>query len=158
MEEQVEKKTRRAKEAIIIPGAENMTPEELRKAKHNEKVRRYKSRQRGVDPGTEKKTGQELRVIDSAELMAMTADTRNLMMMVMNRKLQEVYADPDQLAKLNITSLATAFGILVDKHNMMNGMATENIAIHHKIDINMTSTDALEELSKMRATYAESNS
>ena len=101
---------------------------------------------------------QEIRIIDNSELVALTADTRNLMMMVLNEKAKSLLGDPEELKKLNMTSIATAFGILVDKHNIMNGMATENIAIHHKIDINMSSDKALEELNKMREKYAESNS
>lgn len=152
-----EKKERRKQVPIVIPGAENMTPEELKKAKHNEKMRRYLARRDGREPGEIKKTGQELRIIDSTELVEMSRDTRNLGMMVLNKKLQELYIDPEQLAKINIATLATAFGILFDKHQLMNGLSTENIAVHTKIDINMTSDKALEELNRMREQYAESN-
>ena len=150
-------KARQPKVPIVIPGAENMTKEELDRAKHNEKMRRYTARQRGTDPGAEKKTGQEIRIIDNKELIDMSKDTRNLAMMVLNKKLLDLYDDPEQLAKINIATLATAFGIMFDKHQLMHGLSTENVAIQHKIDINMTSDKALEELNKMREQYAEGN-
>lgn len=143
---------------IVIPGAEFMTPDELRKAKHAEKMRRYMARRSGGnEPGAKKKTGQEVRIISNQELMDLSRDSRNLAMQVVNKKLLALDNDPEQLAKINIATLATAFGILFDKHQLMNGLATENVAIHQKIDINMSSDKALEELNKMREKYAESN-
>lgn len=171
---------------IPVPGEENMTPEELKKERLRLKMLRYREkkrlekRQKEADdekerlkkeiadgkydkkedyvPRLVRLSKQEIRIIDNSELVALTADTRNLMMMVLNEKAKSLLGDPEELKKLNMTSIATAFGILVDKHNIMNGMATENIAIHHKIDINMSSDKALEELNKMREKYAESNS
>ena len=146
---------RRPKVKIEIPGAEFMTPEELAKAKHNEKVRRYKLRARGVeDPGVFKKTKQELKKLDMHELVELSKDTRNLTLQILNKKLVQLDSDPDELAKVNLTTLATAFGIMFDKTQLMSGLATENIAIQAKIDITMSSDKALEELNKMREQYA----
>lgn len=164
--------TKRSKpEPIVIEGAELMTPDELRKAKHAEKMRRYNARKR--DEKAKKKaeagvkevykpkviplTKQEIRKIDNAALVELSTDTRNAMMQVLEAKVFQLYNDPEQLAKVNLATLATAFGILFDKTQLMNGLATENIAIQAKIDINMSSDKALEELNKMREQYAESN-
>lgn len=151
-------KARRPKVPIVIPGAEHMTPEELKKAKHAEKMRRYLARKSGSDPGDIKKTKEEVMVMSNQELMELSKDSRNLAMRVINKKLVALDTDPEQLAKINIATLATAFGILFDKHQLMNGLATENVAIHQKIDINMSSDKAMEELNKMREKYAEQNS
>ncbi len=159
METPAENKTKTPKVKIVIPGAEHMTPEELKKAKHAEKMRRYMAKKRGkergeiVDPGAEKKTGQEIRIMSNQELVDMSKDSRNLAMEVINMKLLDLKNDPEQLAKMNLATLATAFGILFDKSRLMEGLTTENIAIHQKVDINMTSDKALEELNKIRERY-----
>lgn len=147
-------KKRRPKVPIIIPNAENLTPEELKKAKHAEKQRRNMARTTGgTDPGDKKKTGQEIRKIDTKELVELAKDTRNLAIQTLNKKLLEIYADPAQMQKINLATLATTFGIMFDKTQLMNGLATENIAIQAKIDVNISSDEALKELNKMRERF-----
>lgn len=141
---------------IVIPNADEMTPEELAKAKHNEKIRRYRQRSQGKEV-EEFKSKQEVRKIDTAELVELSKDTRNLAVQTLNRKLIDLNNDPDALNKVNLATLATVFGILFDKTQLMNGLATENIAITAKIDVNMNSDKALEELNRMREKYAEQN-
>ena len=133
-----------------------MTKEELAKAKNNESQRRQMARRRGKEPAVVT-TKQGLRKIDTEEMVELSKDTRNLAIQTLNKKLLEVYVDEDQLAKVNLATLATVFGILFDKSQLMNGLATENIAIQAKIDINMNSDTALQELNKMREKYAEQN-
>lgn len=157
MEVQVEKKERRAKVPIVIPGAENMTPEELKKAKHNEKMRRYLARKDGREPGDIKKTGQEVRILSNKDLIDLTADSRNTAIEAINLKLKQLVSNPEALEKINLVTLTTAFGTLFDKGQLMNGLATSNVSVHAKIDINMSSNEALEQLNKIREQYAESN-
>lgn len=153
-----EKKARAQSVPIVIPGAEFMSKEELDKAKHNEKMRRYMARKRDSKLQTPAKiTNQEVRVMSNKELMDLSRDSRNLAMGVLNKKLVSLDNNPEELAKINIATLATAFGILFDKHQLMNGLSTENIAIHKKIDVNMTSDEAVKELNKMREKYAGDN-
>lgn len=143
-------------EKIVIPGAEFMTKEELAKAKDNESQRRLMARRRGKEP-LAVTTKNELRKIDTEEMVELSKDTRNLAIQTLNKKLLEVYGDEAQLNKVNLATLATVFGILFDKSQLMNGLATENIAIQAKIDINMNSDTALVELNKMREKYAQQN-
>lgn len=143
-------------EPIIIPGAEFMSKEELAKAKKNESQRRLMARRRGHEP-TVPTTKAELRKIDTQQMVELSKDTRNLAVQILNQKLVQMQSDPEALSKTSIKDLATVFGILVDKSQLLNGLATSNIAIQAKIDINMTSDKALEELNKMREKYAESN-
>lgn len=143
-------------EPIIIPGAEFMSKEELRKAKQNESQRRLMARRSGVEP-VKPTTKQELRKIDTQQMVELSKDTRNLAVQILNQKLLSMQTDADALAKTSIKDLATVFGILVDKAQLLNGLATSNVAIHAKIDINMSSDKALEELNRMREKYAESN-
>lgn len=149
-------KQRRPKVPIIIPGAEFMSKEELERAKRNESMRRLMARRRGGEP-KELKTKQEIRKIDTQEMVELSKDTRNLAIQTLNKKLIELYNNPDELNKINLAQLATVFGILFDKSQLLNGLATENIAIHAKIDVNMSSDKAMEALSKMREKYQEDN-
>ncbi len=128
--------------------------EEIDRQKHNEKMRRQMMRVRGVEPLVQVPS-QELRKIDSKEMVEMSQDTRNVALQTLNKKLIELYTDEEALSKVNLATLATVFGILFDKTQLMRGLATENIAIQAKIDINMTSDDALKELNKMRESYNE---
>ena len=170
--------TKRAhKKPIIIPGAKDMTEDELRKAKANERMRRYNARRREkkeleelheykkakavrieeYKPRVVSLTGQQLRELDNKGMVELSASTRNNILQVLEMKVSQLYEDPDELKKVNLATLATAFGIMFDKNQLMNGLATENIAIQAKIDINMTSDMALAELNKMREEYAERN-
>lgn len=148
---------RRPRVPIIIPNEEALTPEEVEKQKHAEKQRRNMARSRGTDPGDKKKTGQELKKLETGEMIAMAKDTRNIVLQTLNKKIAELYNDPEALAKVNLATLATTFGIMFDKGQLMDGMATQNIAISQKIDITMTSDMTIAELNKMREGYTEEN-
>lgn len=158
-------KSPRPRVPIIIPNAELLSPEELKKAKHAEKMRRYMARKRAeakpdadiADPGAVKKTGQEIRKIDTKELVELSKDTRNLAIQTLSKKLMEIYEDPVAMSKINLATLATTFGILFDKTQLMNGLSTENISIQAKIDVNMTSDKAIEELNRIREGFQDEN-
>ena len=141
---------------IVIPNAELLSPEELAKARHAEKMRRYMARRRGNEP-TEKYGKMELKKIGAEQMIELAQDTRNLAIQTLNNKLIEVNANPEQMAKVSLKDLATVFGILYDKSRLMEGQTTENIAIHAKIDINMSADKAIEELNKMREQFNEDN-
>lgn len=174
------------KSTIIIPGQENMTKEEITKYRHNEKMRRYNARKRKEKQEAEARAAseklikevaegkyntkelyipktnvplskQEMRLLDNKAMVELSANTRNNILQVLEMKVSQLYEDPDELKKVNLATLATAFGIMFDKNQLMHGLATENIAIQAKIDINMTSDMALAELNKMREEYAERN-
>lgn len=141
---------------IVIPGAEFMTKEELAKAKKNESQRRLMARRRGGEP-VEKLTKQEIRKLETAEMVELAKDTRNLAVQALNKMLLLLNTDDEMLKKMNPTQIATVFGIMFDKARLAEGMSTENIAIQAKIDINMSSDKALEELNKMREKFSEMN-
>lgn len=142
---------------IIIPNADELTPEQLKKAKHAEKMRRYMKRRKGetVVAKRDTETYLTMQKLNDQEMVEISKDTRNLAIQTLNKKLIDLNMDPEQMAKVNLATLATVFGILFDKSQLMNGLATENISIHAKIDVNMSSDKALEELNKMREGYAE---
>ena len=139
---------------IIIPNAENLPPEEIKRLKHNEKIRRYEQRKKGKDV-TVNVPKQTLRKMDTAEMIEMSKDTRNLAIQTLNKKLLELYDDEEQLNKVNLATLATVFGILFDKAQLAAGLSTQNIAISAKVDITMSADKAPEELNKMREKFNE---
>jgi hypothetical protein len=155
--EKVSPVKRRKAVPIVIPNAEALTPEELAKAKDNEKHRRKMAVRRGNEPGDSKKTKNELKILDTNEMVALAKDTRNIVLQTLNRKIAELYNDPEALSKVNLATLATTFGIMFDKGQLMDGMSTQNIAISQKIDITMTAASTIEELHKMREGYTEEN-
>lgn len=136
-------------EPIIIPNAAELTEDELRKAKHREKIRRY--RERKVHGGAlQKETKQEIRTMSTAELVEMSKDVRNKAVKLLDKKLEMLDKDDEALMKIGFKDLATAFGILFDKAQLAQGLSTDNIAIHTKIDINLSATEAMDELNKIR--------
>lgn len=184
--EQVQPKPRAKKKQIVILGQEGLSKEEIAKLKHNEKMRRYNARKRKAKQEAEAKEArdtlvrevaegkydtkelyipkaniplskQEMRLLDNKAMVELSANTRNNILQVLEMKVSQLYEDPEELKKVNLATLATAFGIMFDKNQLMHGLATENIAIQAKIDINMTSDMALAELNKMREEYAERN-
>lgn len=143
-------------EPIIIPNAAELTPEELKKAKHAEKIRRY--RERKVHGGAlQKTTKSEVRAMSTSELVEMSKDVRNKAVKLLDKKLSMLDQDDDALMKMSMKDLATAFGILFDKAQLASGLSTENIAIHTKIDVNLSSEQALDELSKLRDAITQQN-
>ena len=141
---------------IIIPNADELTPEELKKAKHAEKIRRYRARkdnQVAIDKGRK----AEVRKMDTHEMVEMAKDTRNKAVQLLSKKMDMLDEDDEELKKTNMATLATVFGILFDKAQLAAGLATENIAIQSKIDINITSDKALDELNRMRERFTQEN-
>lgn len=139
---------------VIIPNEENLEPEDIARLKHNEKIRRLKVRSKGQEV-LEVLPKQGLRKIDTSEMVEMAKDTRNKAVQILDMKLTDLYNDPEQLQKTNLATLATVFGILFDKAQLAAGLSTQNIAISAKIDVNMSSDKALDELNKMREKFNE---
>lgn len=150
------KDKRREKVPIVIPNAEMLTKEELTRLRRNEAMRRSRARSRGELPAP-KLGKQELRKITTGEMVELSQDTRNLAVQILNQKLLLMQTDSEMLAKTSIKDLATVFGILVDKNQLLNGLSTSNISIHSKVDVNMTADKAMEALSRMREHYQENN-
>lgn len=139
---------------IVIPNEENLEPDDVERLKHNERIRRSTARSKGQEV-LEVLPKQGLRKIDTSEMVEMAKDTRNKAVQILDMKLTDLYNDPEQLQKTNLATLATVFGILFDKAQLAAGLSTQNIAISAKIDVNMSSDKALDELNKMREKFNE---
>ena len=147
-------------EPIVIPNAEALADEygeeEVARLKKNEAQRRLMQRNRGKEP-TVALRGQEVREIETEDMVSMAKQTRNLSLGVLENALVHLMSDPEKLAKTNIATLATVFGIMYDKTQLMQGLSTQNIAINAKVDVNMNSDEAIQELNKMRSKFQEAN-
>jgi len=143
-------------EPIVIPNAEALDKGELERQKKNEAQRRLMQRRRGKEP-TVPLRGQEVREIETEDMISMAKQTRNLSLGVLENALVNLMQDPEKLAKTNIATLATVFGIMYDKTQLMQGLSTQNIAVNAKVDINMNSDEAIQELNKIRSKFQESN-
>lgn len=75
---------------------------------------------------------------------------RNKAYQILLRKLDMVGRNKRNLGEVNLSTLATTFGILFDKAQITKGEATENVAIMGKVDTNMSAEDALGMVLKMR--------
>lgn len=69
---------------------------------------------------------------------------------VLHRKLERIMKSRTELDKTPLSQIATAFGIMFDKRQIITGQATENIAVMAKVSKDMSAEDTLAELLKMR--------
>lgn len=83
---------------------------------------------------------------------------RNKAAIILDRKMDMLLQSKKALAKENIVSLAKVFGIYFDKAQIINGQATEHIAIMAKgVKDDITPEEALNELIKRREKHMEGN-
>lgn len=69
---------------------------------------------------------------------------------LLNLKMDSLLSKRKNLDEVSITALAQTFGILFDKGQIIQGEATENVALIAKIDTNMSPEDALASVLKIR--------
>jgi hypothetical protein len=70
--------------------------------------------------------------------------------LLLNKKLNAAAKSKKELDKVSIPALASVAGITFDKAQIVNGEATENIALRAKIDENISVDDAINEILKRR--------
>jgi len=69
---------------------------------------------------------------------------------LISRKLDEIGRTKKGLASISLPQLATSFGILFDKAQIIQGQATEHVALMGKIDSALSAEDKLDMVLKMR--------
>lgn len=82
---------------------------------------------------------------------------RNKLSAVLSKKIDNLLRDDDQLKNTSLTQLSTAFGIMFDKSQLLQGKATDHIAFQGKIDGDMSPEDAIEAVVKMREANIDKN-
>lgn len=93
---------------------------------------------------------QDSALLDYSDTRSVTIGGRNKAAELLHKKMDILNNNKSELAKVNITSLATVFGIFFDKAQIIQGEATENIAIKAKIEDDMTPEESLDALLNMR--------
>jgi hypothetical protein len=81
---------------------------------------------------------------------------RNQAMGLLEKKMQRVGRNKKSLDEVSITSLATVFGVLFDKAQIVQGQSTENIAMIAKVDKDLSPDQAMELILKSREQIVES--
>lgn len=98
---------------------------------------------------------QDAALIDFTDARAVAIGSRNKAAELLHRKMDMVSSSKKELARISLVQLTTAYGTLFDKAQIMQGQATENIAVKAQITKDMTPEESLEQLLKMRETQQE---
>jgi hypothetical protein len=69
---------------------------------------------------------------------------------LLHKKMDRIMSSKKRLDEVSLSTLAQTFGIIFDKAQIIQGQATENVALMAKIDPNMSPDDALSAVLKMR--------
>lgn len=90
-------------------------------------------------------------VLDQNDVKSVVVGGRNKVAMMIHRKLDRINSSKKMLDQTNLATLGTLFGIFFDKAQIIQGQATEHIAVLAKgIPDGMTPEESLEALLKMR--------
>ncbi len=89
-------------------------------------------------------------LLDPEDTKGLVIGGRNKAAALLHKKMDRMSRSRKLLDAVSLSQLATTFGIMFDKAQIVQGQATENIAVLAKVDPNMTPEDALESLTKMR--------
>lgn len=130
-------------------GVSRETVDEVDEILKSRKVETKKSVQ------TTDKLKESLAKAEFPDLVTGVQTTRDDILMLMRKKLNQLYNDEKELSKLNLATLTTSFGILFDKSQVAKGEATEHIAIHAKIDREMSPEERIKAVAEIRENLAQ---
>lgn len=91
----------------------------------------------------------DVQKVDENDYTTLVLSNRTKAMSLVSKKLN-TYKTKKQIDSLKLSEIVTAAAILFDKGQIIQGQATENIAIMAKIDDNITPEDALNAILRMR--------
>lgn len=92
----------------------------------------------------------KLSTIKEADIKDAVMIGRNKASLLIDKKMNYLMKNKKALEKESLVNLAKVFGIFFDKSQIVQGQATENIAIMAKVDDNMTPEQAMDALLKTR--------
>ena len=103
----------------------------------------------------EEKTGLEeaftpTELLDPKDNKGVVIAGRNKAAMLLHRKMDHLNKDKKALEAVSLTQITTTFGIMFDKAQIIQGQATENIAVMGKIDNTLSPEASLDMILKMR--------
>jgi len=86
----------------------------------------------------------------SKDIKELSLSTRDQAANLLFRKMDMIGSSRKKLDDVSLSVLATTFGILFDKAQIIQGQATENVAVLAKIDKDMTPEESLDFILKVR--------
>ena len=92
----------------------------------------------------------EIQHADENDVSKLVLSGRSKAFQLLHKKLDAVGRNKKSLETVSLPQLATVAAILFDKGQIVQGQATENVAIMAKIDSNMKPEDALSAVLQMR--------
>ena len=98
---------------------------------------------------------EQREALEKADIKELVLTGRQKALKLVHRKLDMIGSSKKRLAEANLSTLAQTFGIIFDKAQIIQGEATENVALLAKIDANLTPDQALEAILKLRETHQE---
>lgn len=108
--------------------------------------------------GIAKKKPETLREendIKKADISTMVLESRDLVTGLVRKKLDYLDRNPKALKEMSLKEIMGAFQILFDKGQIIQGAATEHIAVLSNIKTDMGAEEALEAIIKMREQMIE---
>ncbi len=107
---------------------------------------------RKASPGREITEVNDTDLINPEDTKSVIIGGRNKAAMLLHKKMDRLNKNKKLLDATTLTQLATTFGILFDKSQILTGQATENISVMARIKDNMTPEETLEALLQHRET------
>ena len=89
-------------------------------------------------------------MLDPTDSKQVVVGGRNKAAMLLHKKFDMINKNPKMLKETSLSQLGTVFGILFDKSQIIQGQATENIAVMSKISDDMSPEDTLNAILKDR--------
>lgn len=88
--------------------------------------------------------------LKEADIKTLTVSSRDRAGRLIGQKLEYIENHPNALRNESLVTLGKIFGILFDKAQIIQGQATEHVAVMSTIDSNMSPEDALATVLKFR--------
>lgn len=105
---------------------------------------------RKVAPNKISTDGAQPELLDPEDTKQLVIGGKNKAAILLHKKFDRLMKNNKALDEVSLSQLATTFGILFDKSQIIRGESTENIAVMAKVSTNMTPEESLEALLKMR--------
>lgn len=110
---------------------------------------------RKVAPNQIMTDGAQPELLDPDDTKQLVIGGKNKAAILLHKKFDRMMKNNKMLDETSLSQLATTFGILFDKSQILKGEATENIAVMAKIGANMSPEESLAALLKMREVQQE---
>lgn len=98
-------------------------------------------------------TVREAKEIEDMDISKMVLNTRNLTARLIQNKLEYLDEHPRALAEESLANLVKVFTSLFDKGQIIQGAATEHIAVMSQIDDRMSPDEAMKAIMQMREQF-----